>query len=68
MNFLFKFIPINILLLIYSKHVEDIYWNKFKKKVDIVGSYCANALECIIKNNRYPQLADKCILFVVNEH
>jgi hypothetical protein len=25
--------------LIYSKHVEDIYWNKFKKKVHLVGSY-----------------------------
>ena len=25
--------------LIYSKHVEDIYWNKFKNKVHLVGSY-----------------------------
>ena len=30
--------------LIYSKHVEDIYWNKFKKKLHLVGSYYANAL------------------------
>ena len=27
--------------LIYSKHVEDIYWNKFKKKVHLIGSYYA---------------------------
>ena len=26
---------------ICSKHVEDIYWNKFKKKVHLVGSYYA---------------------------
>jgi hypothetical protein len=25
--------------LIYSKHVEDIYCNKFKMKVHLVGSY-----------------------------
>ena len=25
----------------YSKHVEDIYWNKFKKKVHLFGSYYA---------------------------
>ena len=25
--------------LIYSKHVEDIYWNKLRKKVHLVGSY-----------------------------
>ena len=25
--------------LIYSKHVEDIYWTKFKNKVHLVGSY-----------------------------
>jgi DNA-binding transcriptional regulator YhcF (GntR family) len=24
--------------LIYSKHVEDIYWNKLRKKVHLVGS------------------------------
>ena len=28
--------------LIYSKHVEDIYWNKLIKKVHLVGSYNAN--------------------------
>ena len=28
--------------LIYSKHVEDIYWNKLRKKVHLVGSYYAN--------------------------
>ena len=27
--------------LIYSKHVEDIYWNQFRKKVHLVGSYYA---------------------------
>ena len=27
---------------IYSKHVGVIYWNKFKKKVHLVGSYYAN--------------------------
>jgi heme-degrading monooxygenase HmoA len=26
----------------YSKHVGDIYWNKFKKKVHLVGSYYGN--------------------------
>ena len=26
---------------IYSKQVEDIYWNKFRKKVHLVGSYYA---------------------------
>ena len=25
--------------LIYSKHVEDIYWNKLRKKVYLVGSH-----------------------------
>ena len=25
--------------LIYPKHVEDIYWNKVKKKVPFFGSY-----------------------------
>ena len=29
--------------LIYSKHLEDIYWNKFKKKLHLVGSYFANS-------------------------
>ena len=29
--------------LIYSKHVEDIYWNKLRKKVYLVGSYYANS-------------------------
>jgi hypothetical protein len=24
--------------LIYSKHVEDIYWNKLRNKVHLVGS------------------------------
>ena len=28
--------------LIYSKHVENIYWNKLRQKVHPVGSYCAN--------------------------
>ena len=28
--------------LIYSKHVEDIYWSKFRNKVHLVGSYCTN--------------------------
>ena len=27
---------------IMLKHVGDIYWNKFKKKVHLVGSYYAN--------------------------
>ena len=27
--------------VIYSKHVEDIYWNQFRKKVHLVGSYYA---------------------------
>ena len=31
-----------IKVLIYSKHVEDIYWSKFKKKVHLVDSYYAN--------------------------
>ena len=31
-------------LLIYSKHVEDIDWYKFRKKVHLVGSYYANRL------------------------
>ena len=25
--------------LIYSKHVEDIYWNKLRNEVHLVGSY-----------------------------
>ena len=32
--------------LIYSKHVDDIYWNKFKKKVHLVGSYYTNEVTC----------------------
>ena len=28
--------------LIYSKHVEDIYWHKLRKKVHLVGSYYAD--------------------------
>ena len=28
--------------LIYSKHVEDTYWNKLRKKLHLVGSYYAN--------------------------
>ena len=28
--------------LIYSKHVQDNYWNKLKKKVQSVGSYYAD--------------------------
>ena len=28
--------------LISSKHVENIYWNKLRKKVDLVGSYYTN--------------------------
>ena len=28
--------------LIYSKYVEDIYWNKFEKKVHLDGSYYAD--------------------------
>ena len=31
---------------IYSKHVEGIYWNKFRKKVHLVGSYYANISRC----------------------
>ena len=34
--------------LIYSKHVQDIYWNKFKKKVHLVGSYYANLSRCTV--------------------
>ena len=34
--------------LIYSKHVEDIYWNKFRKKVHLVGSYYANISRCAV--------------------
>jgi hypothetical protein len=33
---------------IYMKHVEDIYWNKFKKKVHLVGSYYANLSQCAV--------------------
>ena len=32
--------------LIYSKHVEDINWNKFTEKVHLVGSYYANVSRC----------------------
>ena len=28
--------------LIYSKYVEDNYWNRLRKKVHLVGSYYAN--------------------------
>ena len=34
--------------LIYSKHVEDVYWNKFKKKVHLVGFYYANLSRCAV--------------------
>ena len=34
--------------LIYSKHVEDIYWNKLRKKVHLVGSYHANISRCTV--------------------
>ena len=30
--------------LIYSKHAEDIFWSKLRKKVHLVGSYHANLL------------------------
>ena len=33
--------------LIYSKHVEDIYWNKFRKKVHLAGSYYAQYVEVV---------------------
>ena len=33
---------------IYSKHVEGIYWNKFKNKVHLVGSYYANLSQCTV--------------------
>ena len=33
---------------IYSKHVEDIYWNELGKKVHRLGSYYANLhIKCI---------------------
>ena len=32
----------------YSKHVQDIYWNKFKKKMHLVGSYYANLSRCTV--------------------
>ena len=35
--------------LIYSKHVEDIYWNKFKKEAHLVGSYYANESQCTVR-------------------
>jgi hypothetical protein len=38
--------------LMYWKHVEDIYWNKFKNKVHFVGSYCANEGSCVQCNGR----------------
>ena len=28
--------------LLYTKYVEDIYWNKFRKEVHLVGSQYAN--------------------------
>ena len=34
--------------LSYSKHVEDIYWNKFKMKVLLVGSYYVNSSRCTV--------------------
>ena len=40
--------------LIYSKHVEDINWNKFKKKVHLVGSYyadCKHLSLCVISHH-----------------
>ena len=39
--------------LIYLKHVEDIYWNKFKNKVHLVGSYYANKPENNLLNPIY---------------
>ena len=42
-------LPTDDELLIYSKHVEDIYWNKFKKKVHLVGSYYANLSRCTVR-------------------
>ena len=34
--------------LIYSKRAQDIYWNKFRKKVHLVGSYYANISLCTV--------------------
>ena len=34
--------------LIYSKRVEGIYWDKFRKKVRIIGSYYANTSRCTV--------------------
>ena len=34
--------------LIYSKNVEDIYWNKLRTKVHLVGSYYAKVITSIL--------------------
>ena len=34
--------------LVYSKYVEDIYWNKCKKKMRLVGSYYTNLSRCTV--------------------
>ena len=37
--------------LINLKHAEDIYWNTFKKKVHLVGSYYANISRCTVRTS-----------------
>jgi hypothetical protein len=48
-------------LLIYSKHIEDIYWNKFRKKVHLVGSYYANKVAvCVCERERARSRGSVC--------
>ena len=50
--------------MITSKYVEDIYWNKFRKKVHLVGSYYANISRCTVhitsKFIRYIHISKEC--------
>ena len=47
MDYMYSKLPPEDEQFIYSKHVEDIYWSKFRKKVHLIGSYYANILQCI---------------------
>ena len=47
-DYMYSKLPPEDEYLIYSKHVEDIYLNKFKNEVHLIGSYYANLLRRVL--------------------
>ena len=50
--------------LIHSEHVEDIYWNKFRKKELLIGSYYPKIL---VRLNNTPLLVFKKKFVIVSD-